>query len=242
MFLSNFYKADFHVHTPESHCFYPTSEAKEEDYKKLLRSVKENSVDILAITDHNTINGYKYLLQIKEKYAHELETITKYSLKSESTKEVDEFISLFSEILILPGIEYEAKPGIHLLMIFNPEIEIREIDDFLDKAGITPDMKGYDGKGCGRWHVEEALDQASTLDAIAIGAHADRDKGIYNDTKHGYRQQLFRNENLHGLEFRNLVNREKIKSLLKDPSYQRKYALAWISTEGDSPKDLAPQP
>jgi len=228
MFLSQFYKADFHIHTPASHCFFSSESTQEKAYIKILKQTKANDVDIIAITDHNTIEGYKTLLKIKKRYERDLETITRHSLAGESVDEVNEITTLFSDLLILPGVEYETRPGIHLLLLFNPSTDLNEIDDFLDRAGVTPQMKGNESKGFGKWDVLETLDQASSLDTILVGAHADRNKGIYKELKGDYRVDILKNENLFGLEFKNIINREKIKNLLKDPSYQRKFDLALI--------------
>jgi len=41
MSIANFYKADFHVHTLESHCFISTQETTEKEYIKLLKDARE---------------------------------------------------------------------------------------------------------------------------------------------------------------------------------------------------------
>lgn len=228
MYLSKFYKADFHIHTPESNCFITTENTQEDAYIKILRNARSNDVDIIAITDHNTIDGYRALLRIKEKYERDLETITRHGLSGESVDEVNEIMGLFSDLLILPGVEYEARPGIHLIILFNPSTDLDEIDEFLDRAGVNPQMKGSEGKGFGKWDVLDTLDRASMLDTIMIGAHADRDKGIYKVLKGDYRIDILKSENLSGLEFKNIVNREKIKNLFKDPVYQRKFDIALV--------------
>jgi hypothetical protein len=228
MYLADFCKADFHVHTRASQDYYHTQEDEEKDYIGLLRNAKENRMDIIAITDHNTIDGYKKLIEIKGKYDRDYETIKRHNLTGDSIEGLVEIKSLFSDLLILPGLEYDARPGIHLLIIFDAQIGVDEIDTFISKAGITPEMKGNERKGTGKWHVEEVLDQANTLNAIVIGAHADRDLGIFGDTKGDYRRQLLTNEHLHGLEFKNSFNREQIKVVLRDPLYSRKYDIALL--------------
>jgi hypothetical protein len=226
--MSRFYKADFHVHTPESHCFIQTSEEQDENYLGVLRNAIKNSVDIIAITDHNTIEGYKRLLKIKEKYDRDFEAIKRYGLSSDKIDKLKEVLSLFANLYILPGIEYEAIPGIHVLAIFDPSLNIETLGEFVGKAGINPEMKGSESKGCGKWDVIETLEEVSHLGGFVIAAHCDRDKGIYKDLKHDYRIKVLTNENLYGIEFKNLENREKIKLLYKDPIYTRKYSVAFV--------------
>ncbi len=223
-----FYKADFHIHTPASHCFICSSENNEEEYLSLLKSARHENLDIIAITDHNTIEGYSEIIKIKEKYRQHYETITRFNLTGEQVKEINDINILFSELLILPGIELETRPGIHLLIIFSPNIAINEVEEFLKNGGITAEMQGGEENGLARWDVLDTLEKVSSLDAIVIAAHVDRDKGLYEKTNGEYRRQILIHENLLGLEFKNIAKREAVKSMLRNPCYQRKRELALI--------------
>jgi len=228
MDMNNFYKTDLHVHSPASHCFITTEDTVEKDYIKILKNARNNEVNIIAITDHNTLDGYKELLSIKNKYGRIQETVSQFELSGDSVSDINEINALFTDIYILPGVEYEARPGIHLLILFNPNLEIKELEDFLNQAGISSEMKGTENRGFGKWDVLDTLNNASTLDAIVIGAHADRDKGIYSALSGEYRKQILVNDKLHALEIKNLPIREKIKLMLKDPQYERKIFLSLI--------------
>jgi len=228
MQLSDFYKADLHVHTRASEDYYHSEELEEKDYIDLLRRARENHVDIIAITDHNTIDGYKKLIELKEKYDRDFEAVTRHNLTGPSVVELVETKSLFSDLLILPGLEYYAKPGVHLLLVFDAQIGTEEIEAFIQRAGITPEMKGTDKKGIGKWYVEEVLEQATSLNALIIAAHADKDMGIFEATKGEHRRLLLTNEHLQALEFKNIASREYIKTLLRDPQYHRKFDLALV--------------
>jgi len=69
-------KMDLHVHTPASKCY--SGENTDEQYVGILRKAIEENIDVLAITDHNTISGYKRLLEIYGKLNTEKNTLLPY--------------------------------------------------------------------------------------------------------------------------------------------------------------------
>ena len=123
---------DLHVHTPASECYYRKYDSLEDEYMNLVKMYVEKDVKVIAITDHNSIKGYKELMRIKSesenriKYWNELGEIEE--LKDKICKE-QEKLKIFQSILILPGIEFEAFPGIHILLIFDSQIDgiIKEV-------------------------------------------------------------------------------------------------------------------
>ena len=60
----DFVKIDLHIHTPASRCY---KGAKDDDeYLKILENAIRQELKVIAITDHNTIEGYTKLQTIKD--------------------------------------------------------------------------------------------------------------------------------------------------------------------------------
>ena len=59
----DFVKIDLHIHTPASSCYKGTKD--DDEYLKIVRTAKEKGLKIVAITDHNSISGYKKIKEIK---------------------------------------------------------------------------------------------------------------------------------------------------------------------------------
>lgn len=57
-------KADFHIHTPSSKDY--KGQNNEEEYLGILRQAIVRDLKIIAITDHNSVEGYRHLIEIKE--------------------------------------------------------------------------------------------------------------------------------------------------------------------------------
>ncbi|MBD3353592.1 MAG: AAA family ATPase [Candidatus Lokiarchaeota archaeon] len=110
-------KTALHVHTPAS-----------EDYegdksitpKQFLHKISKQKVDVLGITDHNSVEWISKIRKAKE----ELEL----------------------DIAIFPGIEISTKDPIHILVLFDPEKPINEMINFLGEIAINQDKYGTDEK------------------------------------------------------------------------------------------------
>ncbi|MGE5588607.1 MAG: RNA-binding domain-containing protein [Clostridia bacterium] len=227
---ARFYGCDFHVHTPKSTCF-ETSEEK--GYFDLLQKCKANGVEVVAITDHNSVEGYSRLMAIRRELECTRRTLEGNLGGSQSTtavlRQVDEFLALFERILILPGVEYEARPGIHLLCVFDPQAKEEDLRKFLAEGGYPPEEQGKEEPTVvPAWDVLDAIHETSNLGGIVIAAHADSDKGIYNDLKTGYRASVFRASELYAVACNSALTADKIRSLLRNKPYKRTHPLAII--------------
>lgn len=60
----NIYKAELHIHTPASKCYKGSKNSDE--YIKIIDRANDLGLKIIAITDHNSIEGYKTIIQQKE--------------------------------------------------------------------------------------------------------------------------------------------------------------------------------
>ena len=225
------FACDFHIHTPSSKCFRGP---RTNWCIHLLEQCKENELDIIAITDHNSIQGYSEFLDEKRRLLAFRKQLEDEAFSYPEVKglldDVSRKAQLFETLLVLPGIEYDAKPGVHLLMIFPPIVEPDEISDFLERSGYPREHQGKENPPIGdAWDILDAIDQASALGGICIAAHADSGKGIYNVLDRGaYRAEIFRDERLVAVSFNNPVTAEKMMNLLNQPEYRRDTPLAFI--------------
>ena len=108
------YCADLHLHTPASTDFQQSNISMLD----VLQRAESRGLDIISITDHNTIAGYRQMIdQIKQ--LRMLKELNR--LLPEERITLDEYDRLFSKILVLPGFEFTATFGFHILAIFPTE-------------------------------------------------------------------------------------------------------------------------
>jgi len=197
----HWYNIDLHIHTPASMDY----QQPDIDMLQLLKQAEEKKLDIIAITDHNTIAGYKKMID----EIHQLEVLEKLKriLPPEKVR-LTEFKRLFQKILILPGFEFTATFGFHILGIFSPEKSVREIEHLLLSLKIPPHILDDGAHNVGATSdVILAYQLINEAGGLVIAAHANSSNGVamrgFNfggQTKIAYTQ----NENLHALEVTDL--------------------------------------
>lgn len=224
-------RADFHIHTPSSSDYKgPTND---DEYYGILKQAIKNELSIIAITDHNSIEGYRYLISLKKALIlkrDELENITDSQQAQDRIKDIDSKLSLFSQLLILPGVEFEASPGIHILVIFNPDTPIKDIDNFLELGGYGKSQHGLENPTViSNWDVLDLFKETSNHDCLVIDAHTDSNKGIYKTQTGQYRAKCFKSSQLNAIGYNNEKQKDQIKSLLNvDSQYKRNEPIAFI--------------
>ncbi|MDB5056397.1 MAG: hypothetical protein JWM44_4447 [Bacilli bacterium] len=228
-----FVGVDFHVHTPASNCY--KGPRTEKEYLDILRRYNSKKIKVIAITDHNTLQGYKNFLKIKRELVSKLAVLGEYVEKHPNLKDdylgVKEDLELYNKVLLLPGIEFEANPGIHLLLIFDPKTETDLIDKFLVESGYIDEVQGKENPGTtSNMDVLNILEKSKELGCIVIAAHADSDKGIYNNLEGLYRANVFRSNQLTAISYNNPKNHQKMKQLLQNKEYSRELPLAFIQS------------
>ena len=123
---------DLHLHTPASSDY----QQKNVSYLDILKQAETRGLDIVAFTDHNTIAGYRNLLDEIE----QLSLLKKLNrILPEEEDRLNEYQRLMKKILVLPGFEFTATFGFHILAIFPPEKSLREIEHLLLKLNIPPE-------------------------------------------------------------------------------------------------------
>ena len=118
------YKADLHLHSPASRDY----EEPRITYLDWLRKVVEQGLEIVAVTDHNTVAGIGAIRR-------ELEWLTRLEeqgrLNEHEQQRLSEWRTLGNQVVVLPGFEFTATFGFHILGIFPPETSIRHLEHVL---------------------------------------------------------------------------------------------------------------
>ncbi len=118
------YKIDLHLHTPASRDY----EEPGVSYLQWMQTVVERGLDIVAITDHNTVAGISAIRR-------ELDWLTQLEAQGRLTPQEQERLrtwrELANQVLVLPGFEFTATFGFHILGIFPPETSVRQLEHIL---------------------------------------------------------------------------------------------------------------
>ncbi|MGD9100407.1 MAG: putative DNA binding domain-containing protein [Anaerolineae bacterium] len=165
-------RADLHLHTPVSADY----EEPERSYLEILQKAEGRGLDIIAITDHNTLSGYRAMQQEIEQLTF-LEGLQR--LRPEEKRQLDEYRRLLKKILVLPGFEFTATFGFHILGIFSNTVPLREIDYILLALNIPSDKLDEGSVEVGA--TTDVLTAYRLIDeagGIVIAAHANSSHGV----------------------------------------------------------------
>ncbi len=195
---------DLHLHTPASSDY----QQPEATYLDMLRRAEERGLDIVAFTDHNTVAGYRQM-QAEIQQLEMLEQLNRL-LPEEETR-LREYRRLHKKILVLPGFEFTATFGFHILGIFPPEKPVREIEHLLLTLNIPPEQLDEGSATVGATSdVLTVYRRISEGGGLVIAAHANSNNGVAmrgfsfgGQTKIAYTQD----PNLHALEVTDLGNK-----------------------------------
>ena len=239
---ADFVRVDLHVHTPASLKDY-SGDSTDEQYYSILRNAKDKRLEIIALTDHNSIEGYRTFCSLRDNLSLQqdsLSQITDSHQASTKLSDIQGLLSLFEGILILPGVELTVRPGIHMLVLFNPSTGIPSIERFLAEAGYEPDASGRtDPSAFASWDVIDLLDASKAHDCIVLDAHTDSDKGIWQELDGATRIQCLRSQQLSGLCYKSELQRDNITAVLATPQYRRVNPLAFLrSSDAHTPEDV----
>jgi hypothetical protein len=201
---AQWFRADLHLHTPGS-IDYQDSDV---GYLDILRRAEMRGLDIMAFTDHNTIAGYQAMLV-------EIEQLTLLAQLDralpEEKRRLAEYRRLLDKILVLPGFEFTATFGFHILGIFSPETRPRQIEHILLTLNIPPQALDEGSSNVGASSdVLTAYRTINEAGGIVIAAHANTAHGVAmrgfdfgGQTKIAYTQD----SHLHALEVTDLDRR-----------------------------------
>lgn len=163
---------DLHIHTPAS----KDHQEPNVTFLEILHRAETRSVRIIAFTDHNTVAGYRRMRDDIENLAL-LERLQR-ALPDELER-LREYRRLLDKILVLPGFEFTATFGFHILGIFPPDKPLREIDHLLMLLNIPPDQLDEGSSTVGA--TSDVLTAYRLIDeagGLAIAAHANSANGV----------------------------------------------------------------
>ncbi len=123
------YKMDLHLHTPASSDWQEPGVR----YLDLLYKAEMQGLDIVAVTDHNTVAGCA-ALQAEIEQLELLEGLGR--IQPDEQRQLLEYRRIGNKILVLPGFEFTATLGFHVLGIFPPEISVRALEHLLLELNV----------------------------------------------------------------------------------------------------------
>lgn len=200
----HWYTIDLHIHTPASSDY----QQPEVSFLDILKQAEMRGLSLIAFTDHNTVAGYRRVHEEIE----QLELLEKLKrILPEEQVRLAEYRRLMDKVLVLPGFEFTATFGFHILGIFPPDKPVREIEhllldleiptDRLDEGSVTV------GASSDVLTAYRVIDEAG---GICIAAHANSSNGVAmrgfpfgGQTKIAYTQDV----HLHALEVTDLESR-----------------------------------
>lgn len=198
------YHVDLHLHTPAS------ADYQEPDisYLDILRKAEFRGLDIIAFTDHNTVAGYAAM---KREIA-QLEYLEKLGRAlPDELRTLNEYRRLLDKVLVLPGFEFTATFGFHILGIFSPDTPVRQIEHLLLSLNVPPHALDNGGPEVGASSdVLTAYRVINENGGLCIAAHVNSAHGVFmvgmdfgGQTRIAYTQD----RNLHALEVTDLTKR-----------------------------------
>ena len=213
---------DLHIHTPASSDYQEPGAS----YLEILRRAEAQQLDLIAFTDHNSVRGYADMWREIE----DLELIE--YLKRLQPAEADrlaEYRRLLTTIRVLPGFEFTATFGFHVLAIFPEGTSIRLMEHLLLLLGV-PENRFGSGEVGATSDVLKAYETLADHSALVVGAHVNSTHGVAmqglkfgGQTKIAYTQD----EHLHALEVTDLAVDSTRRSTAKffngsKPEYPRR--------------------
>ncbi|MCB0062625.1 MAG: putative DNA binding domain-containing protein, partial [Caldilineaceae bacterium] len=163
---------DLHLHTPGSNDY----EERGATYYAWMRKVLEKELDIVAITDHNTVAGIGAIQR-------EIEWLTRLEkdgrLTEEETARLKEWREFSNKVLVLPGFEFTATFGFHILGIFPPETPVRQLEHILLTLKVPPEKLDVGSTETGAsTDVLTAYKVIQEAGGMVIAAHANSTHGV----------------------------------------------------------------
>ncbi|MBI4772421.1 MAG: putative DNA binding domain-containing protein [Chloroflexi bacterium] len=161
-----------HLHTPASSDYQEPGTT----YLDILRRGEARGLQLMAFTDHNTAAGYR---QMREEI-EELELLERLKrLLPEERERLEEYRRLLEKIVVLPGFEFTATFGFHILGLFPPDKDVREIEHILLSLNIPAEQLDRGSSTVGA--TADVLTAYRLIDeagGIAIAAHANSTNGV----------------------------------------------------------------
>jgi hypothetical protein len=173
-----------------------------------LRQAEARGLDIIAFTDHNTVAGYSAM----RREISELELLERLGrLQANESRRLTEYRRLLKKVLVLPGFEFTAAFGFHILGIFDSNTPVSFLEHLLLSLNVPIDLLPGGSSTVGATSdVLTAYRLINESGGLVIAAHANSSNGVGmrgldfgGQTKIAYTQD----PNLHCLEVTDLEKR-----------------------------------
>lgn len=203
---NQWYRMDLHLHTPASADYQEPNTT----YLDILRKAEFRGIDIIAMTDHNSVAGYSHMMRDIEQLTY-LEGLGR--AQTDELKRLVEYRRLLEKILVLPGFEFTATFGFHILGVFAPTTPVRLIEHLLLSLNVPAHVldEGNSEVGASA-DVLTAYETINTSGGICIAAHVNSSHGVAmrgfdfgGQTKIAYTQDRY----LHALEVTDLGRQDR---------------------------------
>ena len=145
-------------------------------YLEWLQKAESRGLDIVAITDHNTVEGVA-------KLRAEIERLTwleaNERLRPQEQRDLEEYRRLGDKILVLPGFEFTATFGFHIIGVFPPETPLRNLELLLLRLNVPVNRleEGITEVGAST-DVLTAYRLIHEAGGVVIAAHANSTHGV----------------------------------------------------------------
>ena len=193
---------DLHLHTPASNDFKDSGVT----YLQFLQQAEAKALDIIAITDHNTVAGYARMWD-------EVEDLLKLEktgrLSPEEKSNLAEYRRLSEKVMVLPGFEVTATFGFHIIGVFPPGTSVRKLEHILLNLNVPEEKIELGSSEVGSTSdVLTCYEEIAEAGGLVIAAHANSSHGVAmqgwdfvgGQTRIAYTQD----KNLHALEVTDL--------------------------------------
>ncbi len=197
-------RMDLHLHTPGSNDY----QEPHISYLDILHQAEIRGLDIMAFTDHNTVAGFSAMKKEIEQLLW-LEQLGR--MEPDEKRHLEEYRRLLDKIMVLPGFEFTATFGFHILGIFPSETQVSFLEHLLLSLNIPPDLLEAGSSTVGATSdVLTAYRVINEAGGLVIAAHANSNNGVVmrgldigGQTRIAYTQD----SNLHVLEVTDLEKR-----------------------------------
>src|SRR5829696_7274181 len=164
-------KMDLHLHTPASSDYRDPGIS----YLDVLKKAEERGLDMIAFADHNTVGGYAAMHR-------EVETLTLLEklgrINEQERATLIEYRRLLDKIVVLPGFEFTATFGFHILGIFPENTSVRKLEYLLLDLNVPEDKMVIGAPDVGSTSdVLRAYAAITAAGGLAIAAHANSSNG-----------------------------------------------------------------
>lgn len=163
-------RIDLHVHTPASTDYLQPGVTPLD----ILRRAEAQGLDLIAFTDHNSVRGYAEMWREIE----DLELLEYLGrLQPHEAERLAEYKRLLASVRVLPGFEFTATFGFHILAIFPESTSVRLMEHLLLLLGVPEDKFGSGEVGA-TTDVLRAYETLADHGALVIGAHVNSTHGV----------------------------------------------------------------